>query len=315
MPTVSVVIPAYNAERWIGETLESVLAQEAPDLEVLVVDDGSTDDTAAVVARFPSVRCLRKPNGGLGSARNAGIRAATGRYVAFVDSDDVWLPGKLSAQIDLLDRTGLAWAYCDAIVFDEVTGRKLHRMSERNPMPSGDVLETLFLGCFIASPTPVVRRSVFDEVGLFSEVGIVHMREDWDMWLRIAARYPVGLVPHALARYRTHPSNNTSRESPALVYDSTIAVIESACQRDPARLQPLRDRAVANLSVSVGRLCARRGDLSRARSLFRQAIRLGRRDPQPFLYWAASMVGSWPLRGAIRVRHWLRRQRYRFDVE
>src|SRR5919201_1733113 len=104
-PTVSVVIAVYNGARWIAETLDSVLAQSFPRFEVIVVDDGSTDATPAVAASYGDrVRYLRQDNGGQPSARNAGIRAARGSYIAFVDADDLWVPTKLQMQVDFLAR-------------------------------------------------------------------------------------------------------------------------------------------------------------------------------------------------------------------
>ena len=105
LPLVSVVIPAYNCERYLGRAIRSVLAQTYPRIECIVVDDGSTDGTAEVIDRFGSaVRAIRQENGGAAAARNAGIRTATGRYIAFLDADDYWLRNKLELQIHILEK-------------------------------------------------------------------------------------------------------------------------------------------------------------------------------------------------------------------
>ncbi len=309
MPLVSVVIPAYNAARWISETLDSVLAQDYPDSEVIVVDDGSTDGTSAVVAGYPSVRCIRKPNGGQASARNVGIRNASGQYVAFVDADDLWLPAKLRLQMALLDRTGLAWAYSDAFSLDDATGRVLYTFGNLRRMYGGDVLKPLLFGDFIPSPTPVIRRSVFEAAGFFDESEIMRNREDWEMWLRIAARYPVGLVDQPLAYYRSHPTSSTTLEPSAIAFKSQCDVIDRAVAREPERLGPLRNQAIANVNIRIGCTLARNGDLAMARNLFERAIRLAPGTPKAYAYWLGCLIGGGPLRLAMRVRRQLQGRR------
>ncbi|NJP07619.1 MAG: glycosyltransferase family 2 protein [Chloroflexaceae bacterium] len=192
-PVVTVVIPAYNAASWIAATLERVLAQDIANIEVIVIDDGSTDATASVVARFAQVRCLSQPNQGQAAARNRGIEAAQGDYIAFCDADDLWQPHKLRVQLDLLRQRNLAWGYCDYHAFEHQSGATLWRHSDRFPLYDGDILRHVFL--LTCTPLPsmlIVRRDVFATVGLFQEAPIYRQREDWDMNLRIAARYPIG---------------------------------------------------------------------------------------------------------------------------
>ncbi len=307
MPAISVVIPAYNASRLIAHTLRSVLAQDLPDVEIIVVDDGSTDDTAVVVSQFSTVRLVTKTNGGLGSARNAGIRAAQGEFIGFVDSDDLWEPSKLRLQLELLRRTNLRWAYCDGYVFDANTGELLNQFSRAIKLREGDVLEPLLLDCFIASPTPLVHRAVFDDVGFFDETPLIHMREDWDMWLRIARGYPIALVPQPLVRYRVHSDANTSREDPLVALASQMAVVDRAIQRNPKRLEPLRRRAEANLFLGTGRSLASRGRLPEAGAVFRKAVRSRPTMLAGHVYGVACRLASPILPWAIRLRRRLRR--------
>lgn len=303
--TVSVVIPAYNAAAWIAETLDSVLAQQCADLEVIVVDDGSTDETAAVVACYPQVRYLCKPNGGQASARNAGIRAACGEYIAFVDADDLWLPEKLRLQLALLRQSGRHWVYCDGYGFDDRTGRVRFRFDKRSRLYEGDVLERIFVSNFIESPTPVVRRTVFDEVGYFDESALLRKREDWDMWIRIAARYPVALVRLPLVRYRVHTTSGTGGEDQAFTFASQLAVIDRAAARDPQRLAHLRHQSIKELCYRVGRRLTAQGELATARKLFVLAARLVPGDARSYLYWLGCLAGGPALRTAIQVRRWL----------
>lgn len=168
--TVSVAIPAYNCARYLPETVESALSQTLPPLEVIVIDDGSTDDTGEVLARYEGrIRDVRQRNMGISAARNAGIRIARGTLIAFLDADDVWLPSMLAQQCEALSRTGAGLAHTDFYNWDATTGAK--------PPPSRD--NGLFDGyCYrilfwneTGDPASAftVRRACFDAVGLFDE--------------------------------------------------------------------------------------------------------------------------------------------------
>jgi glycosyltransferase involved in cell wall biosynthesis len=302
----SVIIPAYNVAPWIGETLESVLAQDLPSLEIIVVDDGSTDDTAGVVAKFGQyVRYVRQDNAGQGAARNRGIRLAQGDYIAFVDGDDVWLPNKLRLQWDAL-QSGFNWVYSDAEAFDDKTGQVMYAFSQLGRLYGGDVLEPLLLNNFIASPTPLVKRTVLEEVGCFN---LRNRGEDFDLWLRIAARYPIALVNRPLARYRVRGSSDHHSGSPMEVHMSFQRVIELAVGREPQRLEPLRKRALANLHVRTGRVLAWNGDCTEARQMFARAIRLAPNMAESYVYWVGCLAGRRVLNSAMRFRRWLRSKR------
>ena len=306
-PTVSVVIPAYNAARWIGETLDSILAQTFQDFAVIVVDDGSTDDTAAVVAGFGErVCCMHKSNGGQSSARNVGIRAARGEYIAFVDADDLWAKEKLRLQVDLLKRTGLAWVYCDALAFDDESGKPLFKFGELVQQYDGDILKPLFLADFIPSPTPIIQKSVFEHVGYFDEDRTLQNREDWDMWLKIAACYPIGLVSEPLANYRVHSTSMTSSEDPQVFLQGHFAVIERAIAREPTRLAPLKNQAIANRYVHAGRSMAGQGNTRGAREMFAQAIQYCPGQWQAYIFLISTFFGRQMI---ARLVKWNRRRR------
>lgn len=273
------------------------------------MNDGSTDDTVDVVRQFSGVKLVNKVNGGLASARNAGIEVARGDYLAFVDSDDLWLPEKLRLQIDLIQRTGLAWVYCDGYLFDDSTGRNLYRFSQSMSLHHGDILPQLLLQCFIPSPTPVIRRRVFEELGCFDEQKIIHMREDWDMWLRIAARYPIGLIGEPLVRYRVHGAGNTSREDPLVALKSRLVVIEKAIARGPERLALLKPRAMSIQFVGTGRTLVRRGDLAQARRMFLQAMQATPCSLSPYFNWITCTAPPRVLRLAMQARQLWRRMR------
>jgi glycosyltransferase involved in cell wall biosynthesis len=307
---VSVVIPCYNAAPWISETLESVYAQEFDDFEVIVVDDGSTDNSSEIIRGFPSVNYIKKPNGGAGSARNLGIKSSCGEFIAFVDADDLWVPEKIRHQVEQLLSNGYRWGYSDANVIDGDSGRRLYRFSELNPQYSGDILEPLAFNDFIPSPTPIVRRNVFEEVGYFNESEKLRKREDWDMWLRISARYPVDLISKPLASYRVHITSSTGDESLLDTLRGQIAVIERAVSREE-RLSGLRNRVVSHLYTNTGRAFAGREDIKAAREMFSMSISSYPWNFSAYLFWAITFLGNRGLAWLIALRHWSRRYKLR----
>ena len=145
LKSISVVIPAYNAAKFLHETIASVLAQTYPPSEVIVVDDGSTDCTMDVVRAFGGkVILIEQDNKGTAAARNRGIREARGEYIAFIDHDDFWLPQKLERQIEFLTKQNYNWIYCNSIFFDTEAGKEIHKRTPK--YFEGDILEfSLFL--------------------------------------------------------------------------------------------------------------------------------------------------------------------------
>jgi len=184
---VSVIMPAYNVAWCVGRAVDSALAQDIREREVIVVDDGSTDDTAQVLAGYgDAIRVLHQENRGMSAARNAGIRAARGDYIAFLDSDDWWLPGKLSRQVELM-RSRPEIGFCStAARVEDPKGQLLNLWPCRHART--DILETLFAenaaiagGCSAV----VARKSLLDRTGLFDES--LRGFEDPDLWMRLAA--------------------------------------------------------------------------------------------------------------------------------
>ncbi|OGR89166.1 MAG: hypothetical protein A2992_09890 [Elusimicrobia bacterium RIFCSPLOWO2_01_FULL_59_12] len=212
MPRVSVVTPSYNRKEFLWEAIDSVRAQTYRDFEIIVVDDGSTDGTAEqLTERYgKEVRLLSLPHTGLpASGRNAGIQAAGGEFVAFLDSDDLWRPQKLERQIAAAERDPKAVLYYalakkfGASESQGVTMRFHYR-------PSGRVFNFLIFYNFIPTLTTLVRRDVFERVGFFDTRPDLRAAEDYDMWLRIARLHRVRYVPEVLAEYRLHPENISS---------------------------------------------------------------------------------------------------------
>jgi glycosyltransferase involved in cell wall biosynthesis len=286
-PTFSVVMAAYNAAATIDAAIRSVLAQTRDDWELVVVDDGSTDDTASRVATYASsgrVRLVGQPNLGLGAARNAGIREARGEVVCVLDSDDLWLPHYLAAMADALEREPeAAMAYTDAWVLEDATGRILKESAMatgRPPLPPPDEPLAFFLELLernFVYVSAAIRRSVLDRVGLYetSPVGC----EDYELSLRIAAAgHRIVHVPGRLAVYRLRSDSMSSdtramergrREVYRLVarYELPSSAREAVANRlaavtrdalAPARSAPALGAARRGLALVSARLLWRR---------------------------------------------------------
>ena len=252
-PLISIVIPAYNAGKYLAETLESVRSQTFSDYEIIVIDDGSTDRTVEIASSYDGVVLLTQNNRGAAAARNAGVRAARGAYVAFLDADDIWLPSKLEKQAArLLDNPRNQWIYTDSWVFDAATQRTLCRIGERIRLHQGDILPPLLLRCFIPSATPVVKRTALTDAGLFDETRERRVIEDWSLWLRIAERHAVALIDEPLAMIRMHASNTSRTVNPWAVYRNKRDLLEQTIARNPRVSSGTRLHARANIAVSAG---------------------------------------------------------------
>jgi glycosyltransferase involved in cell wall biosynthesis len=207
MPRVSVIVPAYNAERFLAEALDSALAQTERPFEIIVVDDGSTDGTRALAERYePPVRVVHQVNRGLPYARNFGAKHATGDWLAFLDADDIWLPPKLATQLALA-HSDVSVVYSDRENFGDLDG--LPRIqSEVTPIFEGDIFETLLLrGNMLTASSTMVRRTVFEGVGGFVEDPRIRECEDWDLWIRVTERHRVAASREPLVKYRLHGSS------------------------------------------------------------------------------------------------------------
>ena len=229
LPEVSVVIAAHNQADFLGETIESVLAQTFRDWELVVVDDGSTDATPTVAARYAArdarVRCLSGPRQERAAARNRGLAATTGPLVAFLDADDLWRPEKLARQVAALRADPEAGLCYTVARFIDAGGRRLPIRKPPRPV-AGDAFSTLVRGNLIIIASVLVRRACVDRVGAFDAALPVFGCEDWDLWLRVTRHWPVVAVEEELTLYRRHDGNTGSRQllaSALAVVDKTFA--------------------------------------------------------------------------------------------
>ena len=216
-PSVSVVIPNYNYGAYIEEALISVFNQTFQDFEVIVVDDGSNDNSRELLRSLETkyegrLKVIFQKNSGPSVARNKGIEMSKGNYIAFLDADDFWVSERLSKTVNfLINYPNYAMVYAKSIFFENATGKLLeedHGIGTAKTRQSGKCLEGLFIqGNFIATGTILIQRFVFEKVGFFDK----NFRggEDLDMWMRIAARYEIGYIPEILVRVRSHGRNIT----------------------------------------------------------------------------------------------------------
>jgi teichuronic acid biosynthesis glycosyltransferase TuaG len=271
-PQVSVIMPAYNAERHVAESIASVSGQTFAGWELVVVDDGSTDGTAEVArewaAREPRVRHLRRENGGQAAARNTGIRHARGQLLAFLDADDLWLPEKLARQIGVLERTGADVVYCDGYVFGDDGAREREDGFAVMPGLTGGagMFGLLYEYNRIATLSVLARRASVERAGLFDEDRRIQNCEDYDLWLRMASRGAsfYGMTDR-LMRYRRHPSSATHRES------RVLAPMLEVVKKHSGSVEPgtARRRVRGLYRELVGALLAE-GDLAGARARMRE---------------------------------------------
>ena len=208
MPTVSVIIPTHNRATALPEAIQSVIAQDYHDFEIIVVDDGSTDSTAEILQAFPQVFGVRQAQRGVSAARNAGMARASGRLIAFLDSDDLWLPAKLSTQVAFFDSSP------DALICqtEEIWIRNGIRVNpgKRHKKLSGMIFERSLELCIVSPSAVMMRSSLFHKVGDFDESFPVC--EDYDLWLRVACRFPVHLIDVPLVIKRGgHPDQLSRR--------------------------------------------------------------------------------------------------------
>ena len=207
-PLVSVIIPTHNRAWALAGAIDSVLAQNYKNFELIVIDDGSTDNTSDLIDGYSGkLALIRQENAGVSAARNRGIESSRGEFIAFLDSDDTWLPQKLSRQMDFMGR------YPEALICQtqEIWIRNNTRVNPRSchKKPSGMIFESSLALCLVSPSAVMMKKNLFDKVGLFDE-GLPAC-EDYDLWLRVGCRYPVYLVDEPLVIKRGGHADQLSR--------------------------------------------------------------------------------------------------------
>ncbi len=291
---VSVIVPCYNGERFLPEAIESVLRQTHPALEIVVVDDGSTDGSRAIMEAYGDrVRIVGQANSGLPAARNAGILASRGQYLAFLDADDYWRDHFLKLMTDALDRSGAGIAYCGWQNVGLPGGRGMPFVPpDYEGMP--DRLQWLFRSPCWPVHAALVRRETVESVGGFD----VKWRscEDFAFWLRTATRTRLVLVPEVLAFYRYHGDQMIRKRD--LIALSHWMVQEEFVAQNPEVLEKLGQKRIRELTLGEllrkGYECYWERDLVSARVIFRSVMRRGYGRARDWKYMLPALLPfSW----------------------
>ena len=241
--TISVVVPAYNVERTILETIESVQQQTFSDFEIIVIDDGSTDQTSEIVKSLEDerIKIFSYPNGGLPVARNRGISHATGKFIAFIDADDLWTSDKLELQLAALQQhpeAGVAYSWTS----DFVDEQKENLYSYEPMFFEGNVLPNLLVKNFLVSGSnPLIRREAIESVGEFDPM--LKSCEDWDFYLRLAAKWNFVVVPKWQILYRRSSTSMSSKVE--IMETAALTVLERAFQTISMEYQYLKPQSFA----------------------------------------------------------------------
>jgi glycosyltransferase involved in cell wall biosynthesis len=295
LPLISAIIPTYNAGRYVVQAVESALAQSYRPLEVVVVDDGSSDGTTAALAPLRArIRYLRQENKGLSGARNRGIAESHGELIAFLDADDQWSPEKLRLQWQCLQAHPDAHlVHTDLDRLRDSEGTVVHVPRDRKRF-SGHCYTELFWSNHVVPSTVLVTRRCLLEVGLF-DTGIRRpSTEDWDLWIRIARRFPFCYVDRPLVLYREHGTNaSLDRRT---MSESELYILTKMLRADPQlweRLGPARARRrIAKLAFEVGYQNVEADDLHRARGYFGTSLRHAPLRARTWMFWASTWLST-----------------------
>jgi glycosyltransferase involved in cell wall biosynthesis len=289
-PTISVILPTYNRAHVLARAILSVLNQEYDDFELIVIDDASTDETCQVVQSFEDtrIRYIRHPqNRGAAAARNTGIHAARGRYLAFQDSDDEWLPEKLARQVaslsDSPEKTGVAYSRCRLFnpngtsrILPSRTQLGLRHLPFNIYHLEHDIYPALTRGNFVTTQSVLMKKKCIETVGMFDES--LSRFQDWDLWLRIAQHYEFMYNPHVLVNiYRMEESLSTNQ---AALWEAFAIIVPKHKGRPARRLQ-------AHSQFATGHIKCQRDDLENGRKRLWRAVKL---SPFTLRYWETALL-------------------------
>ncbi|HWO40250.1 MAG TPA: glycosyltransferase [Candidatus Eisenbacteria bacterium] len=299
MPAVSVIIPAYNCERFIGEALQSVLEQSFRDFEIVVVDDGSTDGTSDIVNSFTGpITCYRQPNKGAAAARNLGLSLAKGDWVALLDADDAWYPNKLSTQIEYIKlHPETFFVYSDIDVIDghsEIQQRSFLTAGQRKPtwrpfpLSARTRRPTFVSIVFNGQPFPypstvLARRDLLLRAGGFNPAFQSNYHEDFEFFARLIRLSEMRFIPQALVKYRAHPPPRDK----SVRHQNWFKLLQSLTDlwSDDQEKKQLLQRQFAKYYARLTRERLLAGDLGAAADYFRQACRYRPQSWRGFWSW------------------------------
>lgn len=286
MPKVSILVPSYNAAHFLPLSLESALSQSYQDFEIIVIDDGSSDNTKEVVQgyidQYPhKIRYFFQENQGLPSARNKGIELSQGEYLALLDADDQWLPCRLDEEVKILDRDSLVGIVHGNITNIDINNNVINTPRRDVRFLSGSIFDHIFLrDADISCPTVLLRRSCCDAVGTF-DVKLTGLGcEDRDLWLRISRKYKIVYIDKVLSYYRVS-AQSMSRNMKKML-EARLYVIDKYCPAEDLAKIRLRNRALARIYRDRGDGFLLDNNYASARQEYRKAIGY---DPSAFWAW------------------------------
>lgn len=288
-PKASVIIPAYNKAAFTIKTVESVLAQTYKNLEIIVVDDGSTDQTRSLLAPYQDrIRYIYKENGGACSARNLGLKVASGKYIGFLDCDDLYVNDKIARSVEFLEKNpdcGFVHTGVDLIdAHDRIVGRFVYAKASRMDR----LVPFLIMENFVSNPTVVVRRDCFVIVGSFDEN--IFTPADWDLWIRLAERYKAGFINAPLSQYRV--TDNFIFNKLELSQREEIYVIEKFFQRNAHLRKGMKKKAMSASHLRYAQCYFLKNDYPRLKREFFQAFKLNPFNFKAWLFFFAFFLGK-----------------------
>ena len=299
MNKVSVVIPAYNKAELTVKSVESVLNQTYKNIEIIVIDDGSTDNTRQRLSTYAEkIKYVYKKNGGACSARNLGIRLSTGEYIGLLDCDDSYLPNKIELSVDFLEKHSDFGLVHNAAFFVDEKDTILRTFSHYKSQHIGWIAKRLIARNFICNSTVVVRKSCFEKVGLFDES--IFTSADWDMWLRLVEQYKVGYINMPLTLYRISGSyilnhiEQSKREE--------LKVIEKAFHRNPRLKLNFKNKIISNVHIGCAISYLLIGDFNKAKDELISSIRKNKLNATAILLLVYFMVARRSLQFLIKKK-------------
>jgi glycosyltransferase involved in cell wall biosynthesis len=271
LPLVTIVTPTYNQAEYLGETIESVLAQDYPNIEYIVIDDGSTDQTRDVLKRYDGrIRWESQENMGQAATLNRGWAMGRGRYLGYLSSDDVLLKGAIRELVSFLENNAqVVMVYPDCDLIDPTS-----KTIKRNVARPFDYDALIVSQQCEVGPGALFRAACFQETGGWMPG--IKLAPDREYWMRVGLLGEIAMFPHTLAKYRMHSHSISYRETSADAGDEYLRVLDAYYSRKdvPRHLLKRKDEAYAHARIVLCRLCLRRGDMAGAVTQFSQAVRL-----------------------------------------
>jgi len=298
-PKVSVIIPTYNCQEFIGRSMGSVLGQTFQDFELIIVDDGSTDNTKEIVKDFlkkdKRIRYIYQENsGGPAKPMNTGILTSRGEFIAFLDSDDEWLPAKLEKQLELFKNSfnknlGLVSCNYNILSIEKNSQKILGEYKTPNFPSRNETFQKLLRDCFILSESSVLtKKKILDKVGLFDESAGVKGFQDWELWLRIIKNYDFSSLPKPLLKYYFHETNYSIGRIKNLRENTNfLEYIINKHKKNYQKYPRIYSFAILRLAVGYSRL----GDVKKGRKIFLQAIKINPLDIKNYFCFLISFLG------------------------